>query len=179
MIAVPGIPSAPGLSWAFAPALPPGWELREYGALQSLIQGTSTVICPSPGQGGISSTWSVASMADLGQRRTVRNWNVGCTHCRAAFEFWQFRVPNTRSLFPVRRVSRCSLVSAAMVSKFDVNLKWHLCPPYALWLCRRLRTSTNNNYSINGKNGVTQVWVFFWWAIYFNICWGGYFGGSL
>lgn len=43
MIAVPAIPSALGLNWAFAPALPPGWERREYGALQSLIQGTGTV----------------------------------------------------------------------------------------------------------------------------------------
>lgn len=120
---------------------------------------------PPQGQGGISSTWSVASMADLGQRWTVRNCNIGCTHCRAACESWQFRVSNTRSLFPVRRVSRCSLVSAAMVSKFD--LKWHLCPPYALWLCRGLRTSTNNDYQ-QSKWSNTSLSVFlmlFWWAI--------------
>ena len=149
---------------------------REYGALQSLIQGTSTVptirpkslsspSAPSQGQGGISSTWSVASMADLGQRWTVRNWNIGCTHCRAACESWQFRVPNTRSLFPVRRVSRCSLVSAAMVSKFD--LKWHLCPPYALWPCHGLRTSTNNDYQQSkwSNTSLSFFLMLFWWAI--------------
>lgn len=133
-------------------------------------------ICPLPRQGGISSTWSVASMADLGQRWTVRNCNIGCTHCRAACESWQFRVPNTRSLFPVRRVSRCSLVSAAMVSKFD--LKWHLCPPYALWLCRRLRTSTNNDYQ-QSKWSNTSLSVFlmlFWWAISRSV--GGLFRDS-
>ncbi len=87
MIAVPAIPSAPGLSWAFAPALPPGpqdgtwWNKRSmepdkawFRVLVLYQQSGQSLSLSSPSApGGISSTWSVASMADLGQRWTVRN----------------------------------------------------------------------------------------------------------